>query len=125
LDDFHIFPIGFQNGGKRVAERMPRDFLRDPEFLGCWLDVVPHYGAEPNGLLAPFRSSSIRIGSPHKVRWTLVRRDVVPGQKIASNVFVNRHQFSGSLGLDWSHMLIHQRPGDADMQLLEIEIAPL
>ena len=77
-----------------MAKGVPADSFVDAEPPGQWLDMVTHYGAQPNRLLAPLRTGTISVGRPQVIGGLLVRRLLVPGHQIASNVFVHRHQLS-------------------------------
>src|SRR6266567_7274789 len=94
LYNFDILAISLEQSRERVAKGMPRHLLTDPHLSGCGLDVVAHYGAQPDWLFPTLGSSTIGIGGPHIVGRLLVWGHLIPGQQVMSHVIVDRHQLS-------------------------------
>src|SRR5271157_2178391 len=57
-----------------MAKGVPADFFVDAELFRHRLDMVTHYRAQPNRLLAPLRTGTISVGRPQVIGGLLVRK---------------------------------------------------
>ena len=62
--------------------------------------------------------------SPSVVGRLPIWGDLAPSQQDPSDKRIDRHQLARGFGFHRSDVLIHQRTGDADLEILEIEVLP-
>src|SRR5208337_696358 len=120
LHHFHILPVRHQHGRKAVSERVPADMLPNPRTGSR----RAHHTRKKD--VGPVRVSSSTVRTrKYPIIRLAVRAVLLPGPELWSQSQIQRHRFSGRLGLAIAHNIQVDRTPHIDLQSFKLNVFPL
>src|SRR5579859_5452835 len=108
-----------------MAKGVTGNLLVDSHAPGPGLDVIAHYGAQPERLFTSFDSSPLAICGKYPIRRVPIRCFLMPGHEVLGQVVVYWDRFPGNFCFRVANPLINNRSGNVEVELLEADVLPL